>query len=104
MELKKLHMGTLVFGWDSMDEVAHLLNQTLGEGVSPSSKHRLQLPIWFRRCSPAPDARRKGLMLTGVSRGRRDMSSRVRDAVFALATCHNVRTLPSSRQATDRRR
>ena len=28
--------------------------------------------------------------MTGVTRGRRDMSSRVREAVFALATCHNV--------------
>ncbi len=38
MELKKLHMGTLVFGWDSMDEVAHLLALTLSEGTSPISK------------------------------------------------------------------
>nr|XP_018266345.1 phospholipid-translocating ATPase [Kwoniella dejecticola CBS 10117]OBR88503.1 phospholipid-translocating ATPase [Kwoniella dejecticola CBS 10117] len=59
MELKKLHMGTLVFGWDSMDEVAHLLAQALNEQ-------------------------------DGASRSRRDMSSRVRDAVLALATCHNV--------------
>jgi phospholipid-translocating ATPase len=27
MELKKLHMGTVVFTWDSMDEVSHLLAQ-----------------------------------------------------------------------------
>ena len=38
MELKKLHMGTLVFGWDSMDEVANLLVQTLGEDASPNSE------------------------------------------------------------------
>lgn len=31
MELKKLHMGTVAFGWDSMDEVTHLLVQALGE-------------------------------------------------------------------------
>ena len=31
MELKKLHMGTIVFGWDAMDEVDHLLAQTFGE-------------------------------------------------------------------------
>lgn len=35
MELKKLHMGTLVFGWDSMDEVSHLLSQALGETGGP---------------------------------------------------------------------
>ena len=32
MELKKLHLGTVVFGWDSMDEVAHLLRQTFMDG------------------------------------------------------------------------
>lgn len=37
MELKKLHMGTIVFGWDSMDEVNHLLAQTFGEST-PSSE------------------------------------------------------------------
>lgn len=31
MELKKLHMGTVVFGWDSMDEVAHQLASTFQE-------------------------------------------------------------------------
>ena len=38
MELKKLHMGTLVFGWDSMDEVAHMLGQALGTSESPSGE------------------------------------------------------------------
>ncbi|WVQ85164.1 hypothetical protein IAT38_007329 [Cryptococcus sp. DSM 104549] len=71
MELKKLHMGTLVFGWDSMDEVAHLLVQALGE---KELGHE-------RRQSSVPSAN---------IRGRRDMSGRVRDAVMALATCHNV--------------
>ena len=35
MELKKLHMGTIVFGWEAMDEVSHLLAQTFGDGDSP---------------------------------------------------------------------
>nr|XP_019014199.1 phospholipid-translocating ATPase [Kwoniella pini CBS 10737]OCF52980.1 phospholipid-translocating ATPase [Kwoniella pini CBS 10737] len=67
MELKKLHMGTLVFGWDSMDEVAHLLAQALNEQDGASDS-----------------------MSAIPGRSRRDMSSRVRDAVMALATCHNV--------------
>ncbi|WWD06056.1 hypothetical protein V865_004141 [Kwoniella europaea PYCC6329] len=71
MELKKLHMGTLVFGWDSMDEVAHLVAQALNE-------------------QDGAIERRKSSMTTAPGRGRRDMSSRVRDAVLALATCHNV--------------
>ncbi|WVR03261.1 hypothetical protein IAU60_000252 [Kwoniella sp. DSM 27419] len=71
MELKKLHMGTLVFGWDSMDEVAHLLAQSLDEQET-AMEHR------------------KSSMSAIPGRSRRDMSSRVRDAVVALATCHNV--------------
>lgn len=31
MELKKLHMGTIVFGWDAMDEVSHMLSLALEE-------------------------------------------------------------------------
>jgi phospholipid-translocating ATPase len=70
MELKKLHMGTVVFAYDSMDEVAALLaaeqddKVALAEGRTPAS--------------------------AGGMRSRRDMGSRVRDAVLALATCHNV--------------
>lgn len=43
MELKKLHMGTLVFGWDSMDEVSHLLSQALDETNGPRMWHRSML-------------------------------------------------------------
>ena len=33
-------MGTVVFGWDSMDEVAHLLRQTFSEGsLASESSH-----------------------------------------------------------------
>ncbi|EDR01002.1 aminophospholipid-transporting P-type ATPase [Laccaria bicolor S238N-H82] len=59
MEMKKLHMGTMSYGSDSMDEVAH----------------------------------QQGSLSTGAqmaTRGRRDMSSRVRDVVLSLALCHNV--------------
>lgn len=70
MELKKLHMGTVVFGFDAMDEVASLLASTFQEG----------------------ETGRKSSTTTGLVRTRRDMSGRIRDAVVALATCHNVRT------------
>ena len=65
MELKKLHVGTVGYGSDSMEEVARLL---LG------------------------DAHPKSPMSTAIStqRGRREISCRVKDAVFALAVCHNV--------------
>lgn len=47
MELKKLHMGTLVFGWDSMDEVATLLASTLGD-EDPKSQSLLDTAqLWL---------------------------------------------------------
>ncbi|KAI0702811.1 aminophospholipid-transporting P-type ATPase [Cerioporus squamosus] len=73
MEMKKLHMGTVSYGYDSMDEVAH------------------QLAVAFGNAEQA-HARQNSLQ-TGVqlaTRGRRDMSSRVHDVVLSLALCHNV--------------
>lgn len=74
MEMKKLHMGTMSFGADSMDEVAHQL--ATAYGATEEQIHA-----------------RKGSLATGIqlaTRGRRDMSARVRDMVLALALCHNV--------------
>jgi phospholipid-translocating ATPase len=33
MEMKKLHMGTMSYGFDSMDEVAHQLHVAFGTSV-----------------------------------------------------------------------
>ncbi|KAA1475730.1 phospholipid-translocating P-type ATPase [Dentipellis sp. KUC8613] len=74
MEMKKLHMGTMSFGSDSMDEVA--LQLATAFGSSGDQNHK-----------------RQPSMMTGAqlaTRGRRDMSSRVRDVVLSLALCHNV--------------
>jgi phospholipid-translocating ATPase len=92
MELKKLHMGTVVFGFDSMDEVAHLLASTPEEDdlMSEFCQGVLAREADFK----GPNARRKSSMPTGLARTRRDMSSRVKDAVLALATCHNVSHVP----------
>lgn len=70
MEMKKLHMGTMSYGFDSMDEVAHHLATAFGaeHGRQPSIATGAQL----------------------ATRGRRDMSSRLRDVVLSLALCHNV--------------
>ncbi|KIJ61190.1 hypothetical protein HYDPIDRAFT_138015 [Hydnomerulius pinastri MD-312] len=71
MEMKKLHMGTMSYGFDSMDEVAHQLAMAFG----------------------AEHGARSGTIATGAqlaTRGRRDMSSRLRDVVLSLALCHNV--------------
>lgn len=74
MEMKKLHMGTVSYGFDSMDEVAHQL--AMAFGTSAEQAHM-----------------RRGSTTTGAqlaTRGRRDMSSRVHDVVLSLALCHNV--------------
>ncbi|RPD63418.1 aminophospholipid-transporting P-type ATPase [Lentinus tigrinus ALCF2SS1-6] len=71
MEMKKLHMGTVSYGFDSMDEVAHQLAMAFGnaeQGLQNSLQTGVQL----------------------ATRGRRDMSSRVHDVVLSLALCHNV--------------
>jgi hypothetical protein len=36
MEMKKLHMGTMSFGFDSMDEVAHQLATAFGASADQS--------------------------------------------------------------------
>ncbi|CDU24228.1 probable NEO1-P-type ATPase, a proposed aminophospholipid translocase [Sporisorium scitamineum] len=92
MELRKLHMGTMSYGWDSMDEVASQLSTALQQHygnnnaqplsptkTTPGGKSIAQQPISLTTA---------GAMLAG--RGRRDMSSRVKDVVLALALCHNV--------------
>ena len=80
MEMKKLHMGTVSYGYESMDEVAHQL--ALAFGASEALLHG-------RRQSLATGAQLN-------TRGRRDMWSRVHDVVLSLALCHNVRARPSS--------
>ncbi|KAK7466492.1 putative aminophospholipid-translocase [Stygiomarasmius scandens] len=76
MEMRKLHMGTMSYGADSMDEVAHQLAVAFGSGEqSHARNHSLST----------------GAQLATMGmRGRRDMSSRVRDVVLSLALCHNV--------------
>lgn len=64
MEVKRLHMGTMSYGWDSMDEIRTQLAVALGQHEAP------------------PKAR--------GGRAWRDMSARVYDVVIALALCHNV--------------
>ena len=61
MELKKLHVGTVSYGIDSLEDVTRILG---GEA-------KVSTPI-------------------SNQRGRREISGRVKDAVFALAVCHNV--------------
>ncbi|EFP84901.2 phospholipid-translocating ATPase [Puccinia graminis f. sp. tritici CRL 75-36-700-3] len=76
MELKKLHMGTVAYGLDSMDEVALQLATAFGDNPPD--------PLGNPAGSGLPTA---SLLAT---RGRRDMSSRVKDVILGLGLCHNV--------------
>jgi phospholipid-translocating ATPase len=77
MEMKKVHVGTVSYANEAMDEVASYVRQgfatKLGSQalVTPSSTHNIT---------------------TGATatRTRREIGSRVRDVVLALALCHTV--------------
>jgi hypothetical protein len=92
MEMKKLHIGTMLYGWDSMDEVSHQLLTAFGDVKSPCELGG-SAGCCLRLIAPHKAARRQSSMVTGIglaSRGRRDISTRLKDAVLALAVCHNV--------------
>ncbi|KAG0262533.1 putative aminophospholipid-translocase [Actinomortierella ambigua] len=75
MELKKLHMGTMSYSVDTMDEISRHLETAYSQ--QSTGFHRA------RGITTAPSA-------AGGGKARRDISSRVRDIVQALALCHNV--------------
>lgn len=91
MELKKLHMGTISYGADSMDEVAHQLALAFGlsseQGSYVYNSNFNKTKIYIAAFAA------QGQTPTGIqfsTRGRRDMSSRLKDVVLSLALCHNV--------------
>lgn len=89
--MKKLHMGTMSYGSDSMDEVAHQL--AVAFGVSSEQGWRFLVLVSMRLITRVSAHMRHTSLSTGAqlaTRGRRDMSSRVKDVVMNLALCHNV--------------
>ncbi|KAH7089567.1 phospholipid-translocating P-type ATPase-like protein [Paraphoma chrysanthemicola] len=77
MVMKKIHVGTVSYANEAMDEVSTYIRQCFtpaaGEApmlVTPSSAYTVPL--------------------TSATRTRREIGSRVRDVVLALALCHNV--------------
>ena len=67
MVLKRLHMGTMAYGVESMDDIReHVANAFSTRGHEGS----------FRM------------------KRTRDITARIRDIVLALALCHNVSELP----------
>ena len=75
MELKKVHVGTVSYAGEAMDEVAEFVRQGFSQSPAETS---LVTPS----TSAAPH--------TSGTRTRREIGSRVRDVVLALALCHNV--------------
>ncbi|KAE8164231.1 hypothetical protein BDV40DRAFT_120722 [Aspergillus tamarii] len=74
MELKKIHVGTVSYANDAMEEVASYVRQSF-------SGNSLATPS-------TPFGTQTGL--GAAPRTRREIGSRVRDVILALALCHNV--------------
>ncbi|KAI1823138.1 phospholipid-translocating P-type ATPase [Xylaria intraflava] len=77
MEMKKIHVGTVSYANEAMDEVASYVRQAFG--TRPNSQ-ALITPLSTHNIATGAT----------VTRTRREIGSRVRDVVLALAICHNV--------------
>lgn len=76
MELKKVHVGTVSYGGDAMEEVSSYVKQAFATSGEADDEDLF---------TPS-----KGFHLSGTTRTRREIGLRVRDLVLALALCHNV--------------
>lgn len=91
MELRKIHVGTVSYANEAMDEVTSYIRQSFSAASSdvmqPSS---LFTPSSTYHTSSAG---------ASTTRTRREIGSRVRDLVLALALCHNV--TPTTEEADE---
>ena len=83
MDLKKIHVGTVSYANEAMDEVRTYVRQGFSTGVANDVTQTASLVTPSSTYAPSS---------TGASttRTRREIGSRVRDLVLALALCHNV--------------
>ena len=79
MELKKIHVGTVSYANDAMDEVSAYIRQ----GFCPSDDSQASMLV-------TPSTTYNSTSSGIATRTRREIGSRVRDVVLALALCHNV--------------
>ncbi|KAF2145877.1 uncharacterized protein K452DRAFT_242268 [Aplosporella prunicola CBS 121167] len=79
MEMKKIHVGTVSYANEAMDEVNAYVQQAFPMSADGSESSTLITPS-SAYTAPA----------TSATRTRREIGSRVRDVVLALALCHNV--------------
>lgn len=81
MEMKKIHVGTVSYANEAMDEVATYVKQGFSVPTSTDANHSSMLIT--------PSSILASTAVTST-RTRREIGSRVRDVVLALAICHNV--------------
>ncbi|OAX84957.1 hypothetical protein ACJ72_00659 [Emergomyces africanus] len=82
MELKKIHVGTVSYANEAMDEVASYIRQGFSTTSSTHTPHStLVTPTTINGAQTG---------LASTTRTRREIGSRVRDIILALALCHNV--------------
>ncbi|OXV07652.1 hypothetical protein Egran_04582 [Elaphomyces granulatus] len=79
MELKKIHVGTVSYANEAMEEVALYIRQGFANHTAADSTQ----PSLITPSSVFPGH-------SAAARTRREIGSRVRDLVLALALCHNV--------------
>ncbi|OAA66958.1 haloacid dehalogenase-like hydrolase [Niveomyces insectorum RCEF 264] len=79
MEMKKIHVGTVSYANEAMDEIAAYVQQSFAS-LEPSSSALI---------TPSSTSVSSGAS-AGATRTRREIGTRVRDVVLALALCHNV--------------
>ena len=81
MELKKVHVGTVSYANEAMEEVAAYIKQGFSTGSQDATEaSSLVTPSYFYNIPSS----------SGATRTRREIGSRVRDLIMALALCHNV--------------
>ena len=82
MEMKKIHVGTVSYANEAMDEVASYIKQ----GFSVPASTDINQPSMLI----TPSSTYVASTTVTATRTRREIGSRVRDVVLALAICHNV--------------
>lgn len=80
MVLRKVHVGSVGYGGEAMEEVNSFVEQVFGGGGQAGEEDPL---LW----TPGSGY---GAQLTSATRTRREMGIRVVNLVLALALCHNV--------------
>ncbi|KAG5941742.1 hypothetical protein E4U59_001585 [Claviceps monticola] len=82
MEMKKVHVGTVSYANEAMDEVKSYVRQ--GFHIQPTTEASSHTALI------TPSTTFSTTVNVGATRTRREIGARVRDVVLALALCHNV--------------